>query len=200
MTDPFRANYPSWPWVSVGTAFNNPARAPNLPSETSDERLVQLSNIGRFQHQPLLEADIDTMDRLLSNNPTVGPDTSGNKHQSLRTMSNDFRQTWSLRENGDELDNRGFVQIDQKGNTVTAYGNTVSRGFDHILSVLESLSVGDSWDSQSYRYRRTINPIAYPHGPNIWIENIQNQPYPIRNVNGVTVGHGHVRHHARTTS
>jgi hypothetical protein len=180
-----RAVYPFWPWVELGQGFQggSPLQIINLPEPTTDKDLKNLVTSGRLT-QRLLESDIDEMNKILVTERGCKPDASGNKHQQKIGNDENPYDEWSMSVAYAGLDNRGYVTRDKGGMYRNCRDVAVSRFFDHVLSVLESLPVGQpdttTWKETGevkWERPRTINATTYPTGPNIVIRMQQDKSY-----------------------
>jgi hypothetical protein len=193
--------YPYFPWVEIGQHYgsnkDNRKIEPPKPMDEADIKL--LIDKGRREVQKLIESNIDEMYRMLTQERGWSADESGNKHQKGINKGHKPSAQWSHSDQSAGLDNRGEVRLDISNSKsvspeitrietdfVSEKNEVVGRHFDHILSVLESLHVGepdeDAWkEAHNVKWQRprTVSPIMYPNGPNMLVRMIQDHQYQI---------------------
>lgn len=161
--------YPEWPWVSLGKLRDD--CKPALPQYQSwppllDDQLKEFIDEGRKFLQVLLESNVKTIASWLKGNKDKVP--GGDPTQRHFGTVKALVEPWTQCDNTSKryLDNRGTVDITSNfPGYVNDVGEPTRRSHDAILSVLESLSVGnDSKKAGEPKHEqfRTINPIAYP--------------------------------------
>lgn len=69
-----RKYYPDWPWVEVGSVFNNPLGHHRMPNASDGEQLRRLIDDGRSKWQVVLESDEKDLPRRLMELGLDAPD------------------------------------------------------------------------------------------------------------------------------
>lgn len=142
----------------------------------------------------LLESNIDQLYELVTEEWDWDPDDAFPNYQRQRLTDNFPHKQWSQYELTVGLDNRSTVTCNDKGQVLTYWDRKVTdRSYDYILSVLESLLVGEkrepAWSTWNHGVKwhrpRTFNPINYPRGPNILIQMAQDKQYVEEDEDGI---------------
>jgi hypothetical protein len=176
-TNPFETanvyqTYPEFPWISIDGVHDGSAY---LIGPISDNALLEWVKLGRETLAPCLEHNIEDMNGFCSFIYNY------NKNWQHNPRNNENSE-WSEMGVSDWVNNWG-AYADAEGVRVNAKGRVIRTGYDGILQVLEALEVGVGL---GYETRRTINPIVYPNGPNIFVRSVQDRAFK-RTVDGKEV-------------
>ena len=168
-TNPFETanvyqTYPEFPWISIDGVYDGSAY---LIGPMSDNALLGWAKLGRENLAPCLEHNIEDMDAFCNFIYQCNKSTWQHNPKDRENAE------WSEMAVSDLVNNWG-AYADAEGVRVNAKGNMIRTGYDGIFQVLEALEVEMGLD---YEMRRTINPIVYPNGPNIFVRSVQDRAF-----------------------
>ena len=178
--------YPNWPVVTLGQSVHRTTgqliQEIVLPPALDEEQLKQRVDVGRLQLQKLLECNAEKI-HLVAVPSGYYPNERTKDYQVYMTNDDNPARLWEISDRSPNYYNLGCIQVDKHWRAEGDNGYIVNRDFDHILSVLESLEVGQEDPPVKWEQARTINSTVHPYGPTVRLKACQDKahkPEPAR--------------------